>query len=117
MVWREPKAHGNECYFCSCNVSGFNANDKHHILYLNLSSAILPVPHGSDVSEPAPSAVLKDFEESSAEKLTSSDCKSVDDSECKYNGDYRPTLFGQELNDLVRDLDFPKLSAFLLGSR
>ena len=22
MVWREPKGHGKECYFCSCVVDG-----------------------------------------------------------------------------------------------
>ena len=49
MVWREPKAHESECYFCSCNVSGFNAKNKHHIHCPNLPSAIRPVPHGPDV--------------------------------------------------------------------
>ena len=23
MVWREPKKHGKECYFCSCVVDGY----------------------------------------------------------------------------------------------
>ena len=115
--WREPKAHGNECYFCSCNVSGFNAKNKHLVFYPNLPSAIRSVLHGPDVSVLAPPAVLKDLEESSAE-MTSSDCKSAHDSEYERNGDHRPTLLGQEeLNDLVRDLDLPKLPALLPGSR
>ena len=61
---------------------------KHHIPYPNLPSAIRPVPHGPDVPVPASPAIC----------------------------DHRPTLFGQEeLNDVVRDLDLPELSA-LLGS-
>ena len=35
MVWRKPKAHGNECYFCSCNIAGFNGRNKHYIQYPN----------------------------------------------------------------------------------
>ena len=66
---------------------------------------------------PLPPAVLKDFEESGTE-ISSSECQSADDSEYKYTGDHRPMLFGQEeLNDLVRDLDLPKVSALLLNSR
>ena len=117
MVWREPTARGNECYFFSCNVSGFNAKNKHHIPYPNLPSAIRPVPHLPDVPVPASPAALKDLEESSAE-MSSSHCKSPDDSEYQCSGDQSPTLFGQEeLNDLVRDLNFPQLSALLPGSR
>ena len=43
MVWREPKGHGNDCYFCSYNVSGFNMKNKHNIQYPNLPSAIRPI--------------------------------------------------------------------------
>ena len=116
MVWREPKAHGSECYFCSCNVSGFNAKNKHHIHYSNMPSAIRPVCHGPNVPVPAPPAVLKELEESSGE-MFSFYCQSAYDSEYECSGDNRPTLFEQEeLKDLVRDLDLPKLGA-LLGSR
>ena len=36
MVWREPKGHGNHCYFCTCNVSGFNMKNKHNIRIYHL---------------------------------------------------------------------------------
>ena len=50
--------------------------------------------------------------------MSSSDCKSAGDSEYECSEDLRSTLFvQQELNDLVRDLDLPKLSALRLGSR
>ena len=58
-----------------------------------------------------------DLVEESDAKMFSSERQSADDSEYEYNKDHRPTLFGQEeANDLVRDLDLPKLSAFLLSS-
>ena len=117
MVWREPKAHGNECYFCSCNIAGFNARNKHYIHYPNVPSGIRPVPHGPGVPIPTSPAVLKDVEESDAE-ISSSESRSADDSEYECNKNHRPTLFGQEEpNDLVRDLELSKLFAFLLGSR
>ena len=50
--------------------------------------------------------------------MSSSDCKSADDSKYERNGGHIPSLFGQEeLNDLVQNLDLLKLSALLLGSR
>jgi hypothetical protein len=24
MIWREPRNHSDDCYFCSCNVQGHN---------------------------------------------------------------------------------------------
>ena len=115
MVWREPKGHGNDCYFCSCNVSGFNVKNKHNIPYPNLPSAIRPILHQPDVLVPTPPPVLIDVEDSTTSSdLSSSECQS--EYEC-FEGE-RPRLFSQEeLNDLVRDLDLPKVSAVLLGSR
>ena len=40
MVWREPKGHGNHCYFCTCNVSGFNMKNKHNIRIYHLLSGL-----------------------------------------------------------------------------
>ena len=69
MVWREPKGHGNDCYFCNCNVSGFNMKNKHNLQYPNLPSAIRPILHQPDVPVPTPPPVLIDVEDST----TSSD--------------------------------------------
>ena len=80
MVWREPKAHRNECYFCSCNIAGFNARNKHYIHYPNIPSAIPPVPHGLGIPILTPPVVLKDVKEPDAE-IPSSECQSADDSE------------------------------------
>jgi hypothetical protein len=39
MVWHESSDHGNDCYFCSCNVKGYNTKNKTEITYPNIRSA------------------------------------------------------------------------------
>ena len=89
--------------------------NKHNIQYPNLPSAIRPILHQPDVPVPTPPPVLIDVEDSTTSSdLSSSECQS----EYECFGGERPRLFSQEeLNDLVRDLDLPKVSAVLLGSR
>lgn len=118
MVWREPKDHLNDCYFCLVNVQGRNSKNKKHIVYPSIPSAIRPVPHGEDLPAPLPPAVLENLEENDVE----SELHTItdDDSDDVYRPEYdvTPQLFSQsELNDLVRDLNLPKESAELLGSR
>lgn len=52
MVWREPRNHSNDYYFCSTGVHGFNLKNKKRIVYPNMPSALRPVPHGPDVPVP-----------------------------------------------------------------
>ena len=41
MVWREPKDHITDCYFCLCNVTGITRKNKSALKYpTNLDSAI-----------------------------------------------------------------------------
>ncbi|XP_075041868.1 histone-lysine N-methyltransferase EHMT1 isoform X2 [Mixophyes fleayi] len=54
MMWREQKNHSDDCYFCSCDVKGYNSKWKCTITYPNLLSAIRPIPHGPDVPVPDP---------------------------------------------------------------
>ena len=117
MVWREPKGHVNDCYFCTCNVSGLNMKNKHNIQYPNLPSAIRPVLHGPDVPIPTPPPVRKMLGDPSTD-VSSSESQSEEKSEYECSEDERIKRFRQEdLNDLMRDLDLPKVSAVLLGSR
>lgn len=46
MVWGEQRNHYDDCYFCMCNVTGYNKENKKSIKYPNLQSALRPVSHG-----------------------------------------------------------------------
>jgi len=112
MIWREPTNHVSDCYFCMTKVKGFSKKNKQKIEYPNLPSAMRPVPHGDGLEVPVPPRTLD-------ETLTDSESGSsdIDDS---YESSYSrtPQLMSQcDLDDLVRDLDLPKESAELLGSR
>ena len=91
--------------------------NKHNIQYPNLPSAIRPVLHGPDVPIPTPHPVLKNVGDPSTD-VSSSESQSEEKSEYECSEDERIKRFSQEdLNDLVQDLDLPKVSAVLLGSR
>ncbi|XP_042233503.1 uncharacterized protein LOC121873827 [Homarus americanus] len=112
MVWREQMNHHDDCYFCMTKVAGFNKKTKDHIIYPDIPSAIRPVSHSDDIPVPVP----PDTWEISSEADTSDTNEMEVDYEPPTNDD--PKLFTQvELNDLVRDLNLPKESAQLLGSR
>ena len=117
MIWREPNGHGKECYFCSCVVAGFNVKIKHRIQYSNLPCAIRPVPHAPGVQIPLPPRVLETVKNSVSEESLS-DYQLTECSAYECDDDQQPKPFNQaELNDLVRDLNLPKSSALILGSR
>lgn len=42
--------HHIVCYFCMINIFVFNSKIKRYIVYLNLPSAIRPVPHSENFS-------------------------------------------------------------------
>jgi hypothetical protein len=60
MIWREPKNHSDDCYFCCYNIKGYNSINKKVILYLNLPSALRTVVHGPEVHVPQPTEILED---------------------------------------------------------
>ena len=70
MVWREPRNHADDCYFCLINITGFNASSRKKIKYPNLRSAMIPVPHSDDISVPTP-PVNKDLLSPSDEEMPS----------------------------------------------
>jgi len=59
MVWREPKNHIDDCYFCMVNISGYNKKNKSNIIYPNLPSAIRPIPHDPELPVPVPSKAFE----------------------------------------------------------
>jgi hypothetical protein len=67
MIWREPKNHSDVCYFCCCDVKGYNSKNKTVILYPNLPSALRPVVHGPEVPVPQPTEMLEDASTNSSD--------------------------------------------------
>ena len=106
----------DNCYFCMTDVAGFSSKSKGNIKYPNLPSAIRPIPHSADLPPPLftslPKLVDEPVSSTSEESFLENDC-------------YEPLADNKSLilmtqaflNDLVRDLNLPKESAELLGSR
>ena len=116
MVWREPANHVDDCYFCMTDVVGFSSKSKGNIKYPILPLAIRPIPHSADLPPP----LFTSFPELVDEPVNStSEESSLEDDFYESLADKKsPILITQAfLNDLVRDLSFPKESAEILGSR
>ena len=121
MIWREPTNHVDDCYFCltPSMKKGFNRKRKSLIEYPNIPSATCPVLHSDNLPIPEPCEVdllSSDDAESSKESSISKPCTS-------WNKEFGITtseshlINKSALNDLVKDLDFPKVKAELLASR
>ena len=52
MVWREPKYHFDDCYFCAVNTKGINTKNRNLLVYPNVESAIRPIPHCNKIPVP-----------------------------------------------------------------
>ncbi len=121
MVWREPKNHFDDCYFCAVNTKGINRKNRKWLVYPNLQSAIRPIPHCNEIPVPVfkglPKFEMPGFEEDQASVLSTD---SIEDtvSDVDFPPSSLPQLFSQgELNDLTRDLNLSKESSELLASR
>ena len=110
MVWREPRNHADDCYYCLTNITGFNVSSRKKIKYPNLRSAMRPVPHSDDLPVPTP-PVNKDLLSSSDEKCLQGRILPLEDIGSTYSGTSgkEPHWITQEdLNDLARDLYLSK---------
>ena len=123
MVWREPRNHVGDFYFCLTNIIGFNESSRKKFNYPNLRSAMRPVPHSDDLPLPTP-PVNKDLLSSSDEEMPSwkdsAESISLEDIESTYSGTSgnEPHWITQDdLNDLARDLYMSKQQSELLASR
>ncbi len=61
MIWREPKEHHADYYFCNTNTTGFSVKNKHKITYPNLDSARRPILHDDTLPVPFPRQHRLDF--------------------------------------------------------
>ena len=115
MIWREPRDHVTDCYFCLTNISGFSAKSKKHITYPDLPSAMRPVPHSDDLPIPNPP---ESYKLSSSESGDDDEMEHDIDKEFTASSSSVPHLLTQvDLNDIVRDLNLSKSQGELLGSR
>lgn len=123
MVWREPKDHSTDCYFCIVKINGITSKNKNLVKYPNIPSAIRPVLHSSELDIPAPPqtwSLNSDSEEHVGGEELQSDLVCSDD---ERDPDFLEQTTGthkisqSELNDLVRDLNLSKNQAELLASR
>nr|DBA26902.1 TPA: hypothetical protein GDO54_011101 [Pyxicephalus adspersus] len=55
LVWREPKEHHSDCYFCVSKIAGFSKKTKSKIVYPDCECALRPVPHDAENPVPVPS--------------------------------------------------------------
>ncbi|XP_066949408.1 uncharacterized protein [Macrobrachium rosenbergii] len=121
MIWREPKDHFTDCYFCKGNVCGFTVKTRRKIVYPNLESARRPVPHNDDdvpIPVPTENGLHMCDEDVFLEENTTDGEETEVDADFAIENEDEPQKFSQgELNDLVRDLSLSKDKAELLASR
>ena len=127
MVWREPKNHTDDCYFCLRNTKGYNNKNATSIKYPLVSSVTFPIILNEISNEPlqidkSSNEELDEWVHTEDETINcnESDESGEDSSEqiwnmcsfCK-----RGNLNQKQLNDLVRDLGLSKENSELLASR
>ena len=110
MVWREPKNHVTDCYFCA-DVTGINRKNRGRLKYPDLQSARHPVAHCDEI----PVHIFGDLPNISDEDASS--VEGHEDEEVVLEDDTPHPFSQKELNDLVRDLSLSTDSAELLASR
>lgn len=118
MLWGEPYNHAEECYFCVTEIRGINKYNRQLSNYPTLSTARRPLPHSSEVPVPVYKEPEADPAEVDGLLLAISGDTTPESDENSSQPEPIPARFNQEkLNDLIRDLRFPKISAELLASR
>ena len=125
MVWREPKNHHDDCYFCIVNMSGWNQRKKKDWYYPDIESARRPIPHCAEVPVPAftflpaltaADEMLEAMDDTDSGDSSISNSSSMGGVESSPSSKPKPFSQGQ-LNDLIRDLGLSKESCEILASR
>jgi hypothetical protein len=116
MIWREPRDHLTDCYFCVTNIVGFSSKNKARINYPNLHSAIRPACHNEYLPIPGPPKTdsLDDVISSGESETTEIEEEKIyaPDNPC------HPHLLTQpDLSDLIKDLKLTKNDSEILAAR
>ncbi|XP_049306156.1 uncharacterized protein LOC125776677 [Bactrocera dorsalis] len=103
MIWREPTCHTEDCYICMTKVLGFGKSRK--VIYANVPTVSLPVPHSAEVAYPVSlsTAVSSEYGKSSCNEFLMKNERNV--------------LSQAQLNDWIRDWELSKEKAELHASR
>jgi len=122
MVWREPSNYISDCYFCLTPpvASCINRKKKQRIDCPNIHSAIRTVLHGEDLPVPEPPKeynLNSENENEDTEKTGPYEEEPTDPNARCPASESPHKLTQNELNDLVRDLELPKVKTKLLVSR
>ena len=115
MIWREPKSHSDNCYFCAINLTRINKKKCKSFIYPNLPSTLRAVGNCDEI----PISAFKELPDAPNENLDVSfeEQDHLDDNDFVPKST-EPILFNQEeLSDLIRDLNLSKESSELLASR
>jgi len=111
MVWREPKNHCGDCYFCTVNIIGINRNNHEKWSYPDLPSARRPVPHSDLVPVPRFRELPQLSEDESCMSAIALG-KESGGSDSDFQTTSHSARFDQsELSDLIRDLNLSKDSS------
>ena len=111
-IWREPRNHHDDCYFCFFDISQFKGNIQHKsIEYPSIHSSISPVPHSAELPIPNPPQTVEE-ENPSGDDSNDSDFTSTS---ITSRTPHFPNQ--KEMNDLIRDLGLTKSNSELLTSR
>jgi hypothetical protein len=109
MVWREPKDHSSDCYFCLTNIRDITSKSRHTVKYPDLPSAVGPVPHSEEYPVPKPpenmtfSDDISDSDEGHwLEEGNNVDCDPTCETSC--SSSERHLLTRGDPNDLARRL-------------
>ena len=105
MVWKEPKNHVDDCYFCLINVKGFNKKNKQHLQYPNIHSATQLISQSDKVPVPI-FTKLSDIDQDQFRSSTSSTNSDDDDEEQDiahkaWNAGQVSLYIQSELSDLI----------------
>ena len=119
MVWREPKDHHSDCYFCGIKTKGINRKNRTSLTYPSFDLAIRSATHSEELPIPVFEGLLQlESALSSEDDLSSTDSETTIADNIFSPSLLPPQLFSQnELSDLARDLNLSKESSELSASR